>query len=265
MPEEKNSTCGRLPQRTQAPVAPTPPPTPATVSILPGNVCELRVVHAHPVEKVNDAEYYGYHADWLEIGKRSDDEYLCSYYYEEQPDWCTYESLHDSAIISNEETEYDGDDKLSTETFIVKHASAHQTVISAYHYFADDMYYEEYDAWRPHMMAPEVKIYNNSDNDQDQVGQTYTHPTNQYIPDLKKDSNGVVYPNEHYEGNMEIVINCSVWCWCTVESFKTSKGDVYADYRESGPSAGAQRNSNARSVRPLDGGSDNGVLRNGAN
>jgi len=290
MPEEKNSTCGRLPQPTQAPVAPTRPPTRAptrpptraptrhptraTVSPTakpPATVCELKVVHAHPFQKVDDATYYGYQADWLEIGKRNaDNDNLCSYYYKGevsggQPDWCRYTSSHDSAIINKEEDEeYTEDEILSTETFIVKHAAAHQTKINAYHYFADNLYYEDYETWDSYMMAPEVKIFNLSHEEQNRVGAIYSHPTNKNIPDLKRDSNGEVYPNEWYEGNMEIVVNCSEWCWCTVESFTTSTGNVYAYYRENGPSTDAQRKSNARSVGPLARGRDHSALRKGA-
>jgi len=279
MPAEKNSTCGRLPQPTQAPVAPTRPPTRrptrATVSPTtkpPATVCELKVVHAHPFQKVNKSPYYGYQADWLEIGKRSaDNDNLCTYYYKNgnsggQPDWCRYTSSHDSAIINNEEDEYYAEDEiLSMETFIVKHAAANQTKINAYHYFADKLYYEENERWNSYMMAPEVKIYNLSHDEQKQVGKTsYSHPTNKNIPDLKRDSSDEVHPNEWYEGNMEIVVNCSEWCWCTVESFTTSTGNVYAYYRENGPSTDAQRKSNARSVEPLARGRDPSALRKGA-
>jgi len=237
MPENKYSSCGRLPVPTRAPVAPTPAPvTPPTNTPVKqqGSTCELQVVHAHPITKVDNAPYYGEHADLLEISRTAGS--WCSYYSD--LDWCTYTNSEGEnyygAWVNNLEKYYlDAylleHQQLSTETFKVQHAAEQMTIINSYHLFGNEEYYPNYDTWQDHMMAPVVKIYNLSNDAQTLVG-SYQHPTDTEIPDLKKDLDGLWSANELYEGNMKIVISCSKFCWCTEESFSTSKGDGFEDY-----------------------------------
>jgi len=232
-----NSSCGREPEPTPAPFPPTKSPVqkPTNAPITVKQVtCKLKVTNGFPFESANDAPYYGSHADWVEVHEEDNPYDYCSGLYEAFPPWCSYTNsglIGDSAYVENVEDYYYENpaerEALNAETFVVEMRAGVNLFINSYHYFFSNNYYADIPEWNDHAMSPEVKIFNLSNQTQDQIGATYKHPAKNQVSTHIDLGNETFQVNPKYEGNMEIGIQCSEFCWCTPVSFRVFAGDYF--------------------------------------
>jgi len=232
-----NSSCGREPEPTPAPFPPTKSPvqkpTNAPTSVKQVT-CKLKVTNGFPFESANDAPFYGNHADWVEVQQEDNPNLNCSGVYKVFPPWCSYTNSGlsgDIAYVDNVEDSYYENpaerEVLNAETFVVEMRAGVNLFINSYHYFFSNNYYADNPEWNDHAMSPEVKIFNLSNQTQDQIGATYKHPAKKEVSTHIDLGNETFQVNPKYEGNMEIGIQCSEFCWCTPVSFRVFAGDYF--------------------------------------
>lgn len=227
------SVCARTPKGTKAPITPTRAPSPSPTEKVK---CNLKATLSFPFDRVNDAPYYGGHADWLEISKKNyRNEYICSSYYASKndiPGWCEYKNSDpdgDSAFVENLEDYYYTQsflkeyEALTSETFRIKDAADHVTIIEGYHWLFDEDYYSDLPDWQDHMMVPQLEVRNMSNDKQDLIGKKLQHPAKKDISThIKK--NGKWSGNPNYKGNISVEIHCNKFCRCEQKHFKSSSG-----------------------------------------
>lgn len=228
---------------TRKPVKPTTKPVkPTKKPFKPPSVeCNLKATLGFDFKDPDNAPYFGGHADWLEVIKKgTPKEYICSAYYHginDNPVWCKYSNSvkgGDSAYVENMEDEYYTAEQLKTEqvseeTVKIKSAADYPTVFRVYHYLWDKDYYPNLDTWQDYKMAAKLKIHNLSNPKQSgQLGRTYQHPTTEGQSTHVK-INGESIGNPNYEGNFEVTVTCTRFCFCSVDDYKVSKG--FVDYR----------------------------------
>jgi len=227
---------------TNRPVKPTKRPVvKPTKKPVAAPVCTLEVTLGFGFKDPDDAPYYGYHADWIEVFKKdSPDEHVCSSYYNAKndlPTWCSYRNSDengDSAFVSNLEDEYytleylKENEHATQEKLRIKTASEYPTKINVYHYLFENDYYTSLKTWNDYMMAASLSIYNVSNEKQDQIGRDLKHPTSKDVPThIKK--NGKWVGNPDYKGNFGLTVTCTKNCFCEVSNLKVFGG--FVEYR----------------------------------
>ncbi len=203
-------------------IAPVEPPVAAPVEAPVAKPvveeCNLVATLGYPIDSPDDAPYYGYHADYMEVTKVGDDENECSWTNAENlPHWCTYKNSGkgDSAYIANIDDEYDDKwEDLWTETIKIKKASGNSYKFEVTHWFLDEDYYKHNAKWKDHLMAAVLKIENKSHASQGSLKKSgWTHPVDEDVPThIKKDGKWV--PNPKYKGKFEVTVSCNNNCYC---------------------------------------------------
>ena len=94
--------------------------------------CTLKAKLGFPYDDPDEAEFYGYHADMLDVTEAGDDWFVCSWYYTNGlPDWCAYENSDpngDSAYVVNLDDEWNDWEELTEETIKVFNAAGRSFV-----------------------------------------------------------------------------------------------------------------------------------------
>lgn len=192
----------------------------------PAKTCSLTATLAFPWgENYNDAPFFGYHADYLEVTMENDiDDWMCSWTWSDQlPSWCTYANSHpdgDSAYVANVDDYYaDVEEEISTSETVVLTATAGKTYdFAVTHYFFDQDYYTDYDTWKDHMMVAVLKIKNESNEEQGMLkNKGWSHPAELGTSTHLRKLNGGWKVNPDYQGKFKVEVTCDDDCKCTSE------------------------------------------------
>lgn len=222
---------------TKKPVRPTKKPVkPTNKPVEPLPKCKLQLTLGFPSNDPDKADYYGAHADWLEVNKEGDpDERTCSSYYFYQnniPEWCSYRNTvkgSDSAYIENLEDEYyaqaylDLWEQSSSEIIKIDESNEFTTKINAYHYLFKEDYYSSLEHWQDYKLAPVLRIHNLTTDKTVGNPSGYVHPTPTGISTHIKKNNQWV-GNPKYTGNIELYVVCTKFCKCEVERYRAFGG-----------------------------------------
>lgn len=204
--------------------------------------CILRADLKFDFDDPDDAPYYGYHSDYMEVLESGNYDWICSHrYIDELPDWCTYQNSDpdgEYAYIANLDDEYydDEEEEIHTETIEVIAAAGRSFEFFVYHYFEWNDYYTYLDTWKDHMMvslsnitlefspfqfsdsletkAPKLSITNLSHKTQKQVGKGgWSHPVDKNVPTHL----GKGQKNPNYKGKFKVNVSCNDNCYCKSE------------------------------------------------
>lgn len=199
--------------------APVEPPVAAPVAKPVVEECNLVATLGFPIDSPDEAPYYGYHADYMEVTKVGDDENECSWTNSENlPFWCTYKNSNakgDSAYISNIDDEYDDKwEALWTETIKIKKAAGNSYKFAVSHWFLDKDYYPDDAKWMDHLMSAILHIENKSHASQGSLKKNgWSHPVEPDVPThIKKNGQWIVNPK--YEGKFVVTVSCNNNCYC---------------------------------------------------
>jgi len=176
--------------------------------------CTLRALLKFDFDSPNDAAYYGYHADYMEVTMDEDETEICSSDNQNDlPAWCTYENSSpdgDSAYVANVDDWFDADE-LTTEKIKIFNAAGRTVEVYVSHWFFGKDYYPHWEEWDDHMLAAVLKIKNMSSGTQNQLNsEGWSHPVDMNTP--THDSNGDI--NKDYQGNFKVTVTCDDSCFC---------------------------------------------------
>lgn len=205
--------------------SPTKSPTGAPVAIpaVPATECELRAILKYPWgTNPDDAPYYGYVSEYLEVREAGDDWWVCSGYYRtDLPDWCAYSNTSpdptaEGANLENYEDYYDPNapDMQTSETVIISGAAARVFNFDVLHWFWANDYYADYETWNDHMIASVLKIKNLSNSNQNFLSDGWSHPVDINTKTHIQDANGSFSVNPAYKGDIRVVVWCDDNCFC---------------------------------------------------
>jgi hypothetical protein len=185
---------------------------------VPTGTCTLEATLAHPFDTPDDAPYYGYHAEYLEVTMASDDYYECSWSYSDDlPNWCTYSSNGDSAYVANFDDDWVADDtweELTSEEVTVYATPGETYNFKVQTWFFDEDYYTSYETWNDHMMAAVLKIKNKSSDNQNQLKSSgWSHPVDVDVS-THIQVNGEWVVNPDYQGSFLVTATCDDDCLC---------------------------------------------------
>lgn len=184
----------------------------------PAVECTLKAHLGYPFDDPDDAAYYGYHAENLEVTMVGDDYWVCSWYYSDDlPEWCTYENSDpngDSAYVANlEDYYYDDIDDLETiteETIEITGVAGNSYEFKVEAYIFPRDYYTNYDTWADHMNVATLTI-EGENGELNEDGWSY-EASKDVSTHIKQ--NGKWVPNPDYEGEFTVTVTCSEECEC---------------------------------------------------
>jgi hypothetical protein len=201
----KKEVCGKLLERFV-----TQPPSPSPTK----TQCVIQADLGHPYTNPDQAEYKGYHADWLEV-TREKEAGLCSY-ASQGKSWCKYsisDPEGDSAYLANWDDDYYPEgDFLSKEKIIITGVENDTVTFLVQHYFFSDDYYYDDDTWKGYMMPAVLKLKNLTKKSDIGNSAGWAHPVSLNVP---AKING--QENSKYKGNFEVTVTCNGNCGCTGE------------------------------------------------
>jgi len=182
--------------------------------------CTLKAKLGFPYDDPDGAEFYGYHADMLDVTEAGDDWFVCSWYYTDGlPDWCTYENSDpngDSAYVVNFDDEWKDWEELTEETIKVFNAAGRSFVFKVEHYYFAENYYENYDNFEDHMNAATLWIDVTTGKNKGSLKKKgWQHPTSIDISTHIQKTNGNWKVNPDYEGIFTVTVDCNKNCKCT--------------------------------------------------
>jgi len=211
--EDANSYCGRVKTEEET-----------TSPLITPKQCELRAILKYPWgTNPDDAPYYGYVTEYLEVREVGDDWWVCSGYYRtDLPAWCKYSNTSpdptaDGANLENYEDYYDPNapDIQTSETVIISGAAARVFNFDVLHWFWDNDYYTDYETWNDHMIASVLKIKNLSNPNQKFLSDGgWSHPVDINTKTHIQDANGDFSINPAYKGDIRVVVWCDDNCFC---------------------------------------------------
>ena len=186
------------------------------------NTCDLKATLGYPFDSPNDATYYGYNSDYLEVTKADVDSWECSWAYSDSlPDWCTYKNTDpngDAASVVNLDDYYfdtEGLDIVTGEEITITGAAGNSYNFVVNHWFYDQNYYPTMDKWNDHMMPATLKVKNMSNADQGQLRtKGWTRPVKADVPThIKEGGEWIVNPD--YKAKFMVTVSCSDDCFCS--------------------------------------------------
>jgi len=183
------------------------------------DVCTLRAKLVFPFgDDINDADFYGYHADYFQVENTADPETVCGgAYKDELPEWCTYENSNpdkDTAYFASLDDAFAADETVDTETIHIFNASGGTFTFAVSHLFFDEDYYSEYQGWEDHVLAAVLKIKNMTSKTQNQLNpEGWSHPTDIKTPTHILDG-GKWKVNPDYQDKFVVTVTCDDGCQC---------------------------------------------------
>jgi len=184
-----------------------------------GSECLLSATFGHPFENPDDAPYFGYHADYLEVSYGGDDNNLCDADSAENS-WCFYQNSiagWNQAYVSNVDDYYDEKEWLSKETFLTSNMAGQTHTYRGYHIYQPQDYYNYDGTWSDHMMTAYLKItVANTGQVLDNDGNGgWGHPVDLDV--FTHLETGDVNPD--HKGYFAIDVTCDTNCVCSASNY----------------------------------------------
>lgn len=178
----------------------------------------------HPYDDANEAPYFGFNEEILEV-QRGDDE--TNYCYSEYTSkwWCTYENTDPdgtSAYLRNVDGYYEGHatkyNELHKETITIKIANGMTWWFMVIHYFQREDYHPDEEKWnKDHTMVPALTIINPTTGDV--VVSGLSHPVHDNVSTHINHGNGTFGINPEYEANFKVGVTCDNKCKCVAHKY----------------------------------------------